>query len=92
MQLDEHYRFNPHARIWMVTLANGVYVAFAGPWASNLWTFNGTTQAGGNKRLPVRMMYQYFDDFVFRRDFQLRRGNDWLTYAGETCTRPPHAI
>ncbi|MBC5798692.1 MAG: hypothetical protein GIX03_01340 [Candidatus Eremiobacteraeota bacterium] len=87
VELDEHYRFNPNAQTWSVTLANGAYVATAAPWTGNIWTFNGTTQADGNGRVTVRMVYQYFDDFVFRRDFQVLRGDAWMTYAAETCTR-----
>ncbi len=87
VQLDEHYRYHPGSGAWTVTLANGAFVAQASRWAGVRWTFNGTTQTDNGKRFAVRMVYQYFDAHVFRRDFQVRRGNDWITYAAETCMR-----
>jgi len=86
VRLDEHYRFTASTGRWSVTLANGAYVAQAPPWSRPYWIFIGTTQTD-NGRFAVRMLYHIFDDSAFRRDFQVRRGNDWTTYAAETCTR-----
>ncbi len=86
VRLDEHYRYSPRTGRWSVTLANGAYVAEASPWSRPYWTFFGTTQTD-NGRFAVRMLYHFFDESAFRRDFQVRHGNDWTTYAAETCTR-----
>lgn len=91
VQLDEHYRFTARTGRWSVTLANGAYVAEAGPWSGPYWTFIGITQTD-KSRFAVRMLYYYFDDAAFRRDFEVRRGNDWTTYAAETCTRQSRSL
>ncbi len=87
VQLDEYYRFDRRTQRWTVTLANGAYVASAGPWNGPLWTFTGSMGAGANPPFVVRMMYQYFDERAFRRDFQVRQQGDWTTSSAETCLR-----
>ncbi len=86
VRLDEHYRYTSRTGRWSVTLANGAYVAEAGPWSGPFWTFIGTTQTD-KSRFAVRMLYHYFAESAFRRDFQVSRNSGWMTYAAETCTR-----
>ncbi len=90
VRLDEHYRLTPRTERWSVTLANGAYTAEAGPWSGPYWVFVGTTLTD-KSRFSVRMLYHYFDDSAFRRDFQVSRGDSWTTYAAETCTRQPRS-
>jgi len=85
-RLDETYRFNATRNEWTATLAQGTFVATAPPWTGTKWTFTGT-QVDNSGEQPVRMIYTYFDDYVFRRDFQVRRNSAWTTSAAETCTR-----
>ena len=84
--LNEMYRFNAARNEWTATLASGTFVVTAPPWTAAKWTFTGT-QVDSSGQQAVRMIFTYYDDYVFRRDFQTRRNNAWVTYSSETCSR-----
>jgi len=102
-EFAEHYRFDTKAGRWSWTSsmpgpANSIERGTAAPWTGKTWIFDGaitsTTQpdadsiAGARTSSePVRMIYTYYDDNAFHREFQFERNDQWLTRGASDCHR-----
>jgi hypothetical protein len=80
----QRFRFDAPRQRWSTYVEGGDFSARGAPWHGRYWVFEGVWRGVG---AAARLIYTSLGPNAFRRDFQVRGGDQWKTSTGETCIR-----